>query len=80
MKNKIWNADNAAKYMIMIANDLIKDGVFASEGGRLLHAAMHDGKCHSVFSFKETLKSILEWDDCQDDKYWRDLDWKNYFH
>lgn len=42
--------------------DLIEDGMFASEGGRLIHEAKFNGGCDSQHRFIEVIQQILEWD------------------
>lgn len=65
MKKKIrseWNPKAARRYLITVANDLIEDGMFAAEGGRLLHEAKFAGGGDTHHRFVEVIKQILEWD------------------
>lgn len=61
MKRK-WNVQRAQAYMIRVAMDLIEDGLFAAEGGRLLHEAKFNGGCETHHRFVEVIQKILEWD------------------
>lgn len=62
LRNKPWNVEAAQAWMIETANDLIEDGMFAAEGGRLLHEAKFNGGCNDHHTFVEVVHQILEWD------------------
>jgi hypothetical protein len=63
MKKKLeWNPKRAQRYMLRIAMDLIEDGMFAAEGGRLIHEAKFNGGCETHHKFVETISQVLEWD------------------
>jgi hypothetical protein len=57
-----WDIYKAKAYMMRVAMDLIEDGMFASEGGRLIHEAKFNGGCDSQHRFIEVIQQILEWD------------------
>ena len=61
-KRSEWNPRKAKRHMLRIAEDLIEDGMFAAEGGRLIHEAKFNGGCDSHHRFVEVLSQVLEWD------------------
>lgn len=61
-KRSRWSPKAAKKYLVQVANNLIEDGMFAAEGGRLLHEAKFAGGGDSHHRFVEVIRQILEWD------------------
>lgn len=61
-KRSEWNPKAAKRYLVRVANDLIEDGMFAAEGGRLLHEAKFAGGGDTHYRFVDVIKTILEWD------------------
>jgi len=61
-KRSEWNSKKAQRYMLKLAMDLIEDGMFAAEGGRLIHEAKFADGCETHHRFVEVIQQILEWD------------------
>lgn len=62
IKRSEWNPRKAKRHMLRIAEDLIEDGMFAAEGGRLIHEAKYAGGCETHHRFVQVLQQVLEWD------------------
>jgi hypothetical protein len=61
-KKSEWNPNRARRYLLKLAEDLIEDGVFAGEGGRLMHEAKYAKASETHHNFVEVIQRILEWD------------------
>ena len=60
--NEAWNVIKAKKYLMRVAMDLIEDGMFAAEGGRLIHEIKFADGCQTQHRFIAVIQEILEWD------------------